>query len=156
MSDQIPVAGEADVDEAVKYAQQAARADSPWRKMDNVARREILLKFADILEANQDRLAYLTRLTLGAPYNPFGKSEIGTALICFRCKWCPFVFSCWHCIGLLSTDTSLDYAGWIDKFGGQSFPADDGFYKIVRNEPLGVVAGYDLLRNPSELRNPGD
>jgi aldehyde dehydrogenase (NAD+)/retinal dehydrogenase len=35
-----------------------------------------------------------------------------------------------------------DYAGWIDKFAGQSFPADDGFYKIVRYEPLGVVAGF--------------
>lgn len=35
----------------------------------------------------------------------------------------------------------LDYAGWADKYSGQSFPADDGFYKIVRNEPLGVVAG---------------
>lgn len=34
-----------------------------------------------------------------------------------------------------------DYAGWVDKFAGQSFPADDGFYKIVRNEPLGAVAG---------------
>lgn len=85
VSDQIPVAAEKDVDEAVRYAQQAARVDSPWRKMDNVARREILLKFADILETNQDRLAYLTRLTLGAPYNPFGKSEIGTALTCLRC-----------------------------------------------------------------------
>jgi hypothetical protein len=38
--------------------------------------------------------------------------------------------------------TASDYAGWIDKFAGQSFPADDGFYKIVRYEPLGVVAGY--------------
>lgn len=35
--------------------------------MDNVQRRDILLKFADIVEASQERLAYLTRLTLGAP-----------------------------------------------------------------------------------------
>lgn len=87
VSDQIPVAAEEDVDEAVKYAQQASRLDSPWRKMDNVQRRDILLKFADIIEANQERLAYLTRLTLGAPYHPFGKSEIGTALTCLRCGY---------------------------------------------------------------------
>ena len=86
MSDQIPVAGEEDVNAAVKHAQEAFRPDSPWRKMDNVARRDILLKFADILEANQERLAYLTRLTLGAPFETFGKGEIGTALTCFRCK----------------------------------------------------------------------
>jgi aldehyde dehydrogenase (NAD+) len=34
-----------------------------------------------------------------------------------------------------------DFAGWIDKFAGESYPADDGFYKLVRHEPLGVVAG---------------
>lgn len=36
-----------------------------------------------------------------------------------------------------------DYAGWVGKFAGQSFPATDGFFKVVRNEPLGVVAGYE-------------
>lgn len=86
VSDQIPVAAEEDVDEAVSRAREASRLDSPWRKMDNVQRREILLKFADILEANQERLAYLTRLTLGAPYHSFGKGEIGTALTCLRCE----------------------------------------------------------------------
>lgn len=85
MSDQIPVSGDEDINEAVKHAQQAFRPDSSWRKMNNVERRDILLKFADIIEENQERLAYLTRLTLGAPYHPFGKSEIGTAITCFRC-----------------------------------------------------------------------
>ncbi|TVY82759.1 Aldehyde dehydrogenase [Lachnellula suecica] len=36
---------------------------------------------------------------------------------------------------------SLDYVGWIDKFAGESYPQDDGFLKIVRNEPLGLTAG---------------
>ncbi|ORY69034.1 aldehyde dehydrogenase domain-containing protein [Pseudomassariella vexata] len=125
VSDQIPVAGNEDVDEAVEFANQAFAANSPWRKMTNVERQKLLLKFADILEANQERLAYLTRLTLGAPYLPFGKSEIDTAIGCFRY-----------------------YAGWVDKHAGQSFPADDGFYKIVRNEPLGVVAGIIPWNGP--------
>lgn len=35
-----------------------------------------------------------------------------------------------------------DYAGWADKIEGESFGArDDGVYKIVRHEPLGVCAG---------------
>lgn len=34
-----------------------------------------------------------------------------------------------------------DYAGWADKITGDMYPADDGFYKIVRHEPLGVCAG---------------
>lgn len=37
---------------------------------------------------------------------------------------------------------SLRYnAGWADKFAGESLPQEDGFLKIVRNEPFGVTAG---------------
>lgn len=35
----------------------------------------------------------------------------------------------------------IDYAGWVDKIGGESYPEDNEFYKIVRYEPLGVCAG---------------
>ncbi|KAL4876845.1 aldehyde dehydrogenase domain-containing protein [Aspergillus karnatakaensis] len=125
VSDQIPVAGPEDVDIAVRAANEAFAPTSPWRLMTFPERQKILLRFADLLEANQEYLASLTRLTLGAPYLPFGKSEIGTAIGCFRY-----------------------YAGWIDKFAGQSFPADDGFYKIVRYEPLGVVAGIIPWNGP--------
>ncbi|KAE8155244.1 aldehyde dehydrogenase [Aspergillus avenaceus] len=125
VSDQIPIAGPDDVDHAVQAAKNAFSPGSQWRKMSNVARGRILTRFADLLEENQDHLAYLTRLTLGAPYHPFGKSEIEMAIGCFRY-----------------------YAGWVDKFAGQSFPADDGFYKIVRNEPLGVVAGITPWNGP--------
>ncbi|KAH6632883.1 Aldehyde/histidinol dehydrogenase [Boeremia exigua] len=123
--DKIPVAGEADVDEAVKIANTAFALDSPWRTMTNAERQKLLFRFADILEANQERLGKLTRTTLGSPFHSFGQSEIQTAIGCFRY-----------------------YAGWIDKFGGQTYPADDGFYKIVRNEPLGVVAGIIPWNGP--------
>ena len=33
------------------------------------------------------------------------------------------------------------YAGWADKIVGDTMPADDGVYKIIRYEPLGVCAG---------------
>jgi aldehyde dehydrogenase (NAD+) len=36
---------------------------------------------------------------------------------------------------------SSDYAGWADKITGESFVDDDGLYKIVQYEPLGVCAG---------------
>jgi aldehyde dehydrogenase (NAD+) len=32
-------------------------------------------------------------------------------------------------------------ACWIDKFAGEPYPQEDGFLKIVRNEPLGVTVG---------------
>lgn len=86
VSNQIPVGGPADVDRAVCAAHGAFSPGSEWRRMTAAERQRILMHFADILEANQERLAYLTRLTLGAPYQPFGRSEIGTAIGCFRCE----------------------------------------------------------------------
>lgn len=34
-----------------------------------------------------------------------------------------------------------DYAGWADKIAGESFNEDNGVFKIVRYDPLGVCAG---------------
>ena len=86
ISDQIPVAGDEDVNAAVEAAQRAFSTGSAWRRMTNFERQQLLLKFANILEKNKEYLAYLSRLTLGAPYLPFGKSEIDTAIGCFRCE----------------------------------------------------------------------
>ena len=94
MTDQIPIAGEQDVDAAVSAANAAFALGSPWRTMINVDRRDLLLKFADLLDRDREHLAYLTRITLGAPYEAFGKGEIGTAIDNFRCKneSCHFCF----------------------------------------------------------------
>ncbi|KAH7131719.1 Aldehyde/histidinol dehydrogenase [Dactylonectria estremocensis] len=125
VSDKVPIAAEEDVNAAVNYAQEAFEHGSPWRSMTGQERQKLLLRFADLLEENQEELARLTRLTLGAPPNPFGMGEIGTAITCFRY-----------------------YAGWTDKHSGQFFPPDDGFYKVVHNEPLGVVAGIIPWNGP--------
>ena len=85
VSDQIPIAGEDDVDRAIAAAQAAFSPKSEWRLMGDFDRQRVLINFADLIEANQEQLASLTRATLGAPYNPFGKSEIDTAIGCFRC-----------------------------------------------------------------------
>lgn len=53
--------------------------------MNDFDRQKVLLKFADLIEANNEYLASLTRVTLGAPYHSFGKKEIETAVGCFRC-----------------------------------------------------------------------
>ncbi|KAK5168187.1 uncharacterized protein LTR77_006755 [Saxophila tyrrhenica] len=123
VSDTIPVAGDADVDTAVRYATAAFAHNAPWRQFAGVDRASVMLRFADLLEKHRDELARLTRLTLGAP--AFGKAEVDTAIGQFRY-----------------------YAGWADKVAGQSFPADGGLYKIVRNEPLGVVAGIIPWNSP--------
>lgn len=115
IANDVPLAGEEDVDAAVAAAGEAFKT---WRKTTAKQRRDCLMKLADLIDANAKPLAELTRLSLGAPWSTFGGFEIGLASEGFRY-----------------------FAGWCDKFTGESYPQEDGFLKIVRNEPLGVCAG---------------
>ena len=76
VSDQVPLSGEQDVDIAVAAAEAAFPA---WKKVTAIDRRDILLKFAGLIEKHGETLAELTRITLGAPYGAFGKFEVGMA-----------------------------------------------------------------------------
>ncbi|CAJ2500115.1 Uu.00g029680.m01.CDS01 [Anthostomella pinea] len=115
VADDIAVAGEDDVDAAVDAAEAAFPA---WRKTSASQRRRLMLKLADLLEEHGDALAELTRITLGNPAASMSIFEIKYTAEAFRY-----------------------FAGWTDKFPGETYPQDDGFLKIVRNEPLGVTAG---------------
>ncbi|KAL7777530.1 hypothetical protein CFE70_004195 [Pyrenophora teres f. teres 0-1] len=115
LADDVPSAGEQDVDIAVDAAEKAFPA---WKKMSAIQRRGIMNKFADLVEKHANDIAELTRISLGQP-SAFGSFEIG-----------------------------LYNAGFIDKFGGESWPQEDGFLKIVRNEPLGVTAGIVPWNGP--------
>jgi aldehyde dehydrogenase (NAD+) len=72
--------GEADVDLAVKAAR--AAFDGPWRRTKPVERQRILLRLADLVEANYEELALLDTLDLGAPYarTVLGKARAGALL----------------------------------------------------------------------------
>lgn len=122
VANDIDNAGAEDVDLAVAAAEKAFPA---WKKLGAKERRDIMYKFAELVEKNGSALAELTRITLGAPYGSFGAFEVGLAAEAFRYN-----------------------AGWIDKFAGESFPQEDGFLKIVRNEPLGVTAGIVPWNGP--------
>lgn len=74
VANDIALAGAEDVDIAVAAAEKAFPA---WKAMSTVQRRGIMLKFADLVEKNAVALAELTRITLGAPYEAFGKFEAG-------------------------------------------------------------------------------
>ncbi|PVH95800.1 aldehyde dehydrogenase [Periconia macrospinosa] len=122
IANDIALAGEADVDAAVAAAEKAFPA---WRKVAPTERRNIMNKFADLVDQHSVQIAELTRACLGAPYKAFGAFEVGMCAEVFRYN-----------------------AGWIDKFGGESWPQEDGFLKIVRNEPLGVTAGIVPWNGP--------
>ncbi|KAL4908680.1 hypothetical protein BDW74DRAFT_175362 [Aspergillus multicolor] len=122
VSDKVPQAGAEDVDAAVAAAQAAF---PQWKAINATERRRILLKFATLVQEHAEGLAELTRVTLGAPYNAFGKFEID-----------------------LCTNAFEYNAGWIDKFAGEAYPQQDGFMRITRHEPLGVTAGIVPWNGP--------
>ncbi|CAG8980373.1 hypothetical protein HYALB_00013720 [Hymenoscyphus albidus] len=122
VADDVDLADEHDVGAAVAAAEKALPA---WKKLPNNARRDTMLKFASLVQKHGVALAELTRVNLGAPYASFGA---------FETSMCAEAF--------------IYNAGWIDKFAGESFPQEDGFLKIVRNEPLGVTAGIVPWNGP--------
>ncbi|OCL03757.1 aldehyde dehydrogenase [Glonium stellatum] len=111
----IQVAGEADVDAAVDAA--AAAFKGPWSKWTGVQRAAVMQKMADLIEKHANEIAPLETKAMGMPLN--------VALFCVK----------------MTADIFRYYAGWTDKIAGEQFPADDGVYKIVQYEPLGVCAG---------------
>ncbi|EXJ92020.1 hypothetical protein A1O3_00570 [Capronia epimyces CBS 606.96] len=122
VSDQVPLAGEKDVEAAVTAAEAAFPA---WKKTTANQRRDILLKLASLIEQHNKELARLARLTLGAPWASFGAFE-----------------------GVVCSETFKYNAGWTDKFAGESFPQENGYLQITRNEPLGVTCGIVPWNGP--------
>ncbi|OQE13272.1 hypothetical protein PENFLA_c051G04395 [Penicillium flavigenum] len=122
VSDKVPVSGQEDVDAAVEAAEAALPS---WKKVTAMERRNLLFRLASLIEKHAEQLSMLTRITLGNPYETMGKFEGGMAAEVFRY-----------------------YAGFIDKFSGESYPQDNGYLKITRHEPLGVTAGIVPWNGP--------
>src|SRR5262245_63866427 len=59
--------GEADIDAAVQAARKAFES-GPWPAMTPAQRARLLLKLADLIEANGDEIALLETLDNGMPY----------------------------------------------------------------------------------------
>ncbi|KAK5078381.1 hypothetical protein LTR51_000570 [Lithohypha guttulata] len=115
ITDLVQVASPKDVDDAVS----AAKAAFPsWRDTAGHKRARIMLKFADLLEQHVEMLAHLESIAMGQPISVAKKMILGPIAI-------------WRY-----------YAGFAGKLPGESYPPDeDGTYKIVQYEPLGVCSG---------------
>ncbi|OAL34944.1 hypothetical protein AYO20_05659 [Fonsecaea nubica] len=119
----IPIAGPEDVDAAVKYAEEAFQG--PWSRFTAIQRTECFLKLATLLDEELIPILTLDSLTSGIPVSLAPIRERNYIRNCL-----------------------LYYAGWTDKQRGDYFPADDGFVKIVRHEPLGVCAAINPFNAP--------
>ncbi|KAF1811492.1 putative aldehyde dehydrogenase [Eremomyces bilateralis CBS 781.70] len=122
----VHIAGEADVDAAVDAAV-AAFKKGPWNTYTAVQRSAVMNKFADLIESRVAEFVRLETLAMGGSYGVQSYAW-GLAARCFRY-----------------------YAGWTDKLAGEVYPPENGEYRMVRYEPLGVCAGIGAWNGSSML-----
>jgi phenylacetaldehyde dehydrogenase len=117
----VPSADEADVDRAVLAARRAFD-DSAWSCMKPTDRERLLLRVADLIEANARELAEIESLDNGKPVTVAQGLDVSMAAQCFRYM-----------------------AGWATKIEGSTLEASipyspsNDFFGYTRKEPVGVV-----------------
>jgi len=109
----IAMAASADVDKAVAAA---TRAYPTWSRLPAADRGRILLKLADLVEANAEDLARLESLDTGHPLRDSLNLDVPRTAACFRY-----------------------FGGMADKFQGETIPVEAGFLNYTLREPVGVV-----------------
>ncbi len=103
----------ADIDRAVTAAQAAYDG---WRTTTAADRGRLLLKLADLVEANADELAILETTDTGHPIKDSKALDVPRTAACYRY-----------------------FGGMADKLQGDVVPVEKGFLNYVQREPLGVV-----------------
>lgn len=110
---EVALAGRADVDKAVDAAERALPA---WSRLAAPERGRILLRLADLIDANAEELARLESLDTGHPVRDSRALDVPRTAACFRY-----------------------FGGMADKFQGETIPVEAGFLNYTLREPLGVV-----------------
>ena len=112
---QVPEAGGEDVDRAVRSGREAL-ASREWGGVNPHKRGAILMRLADLLEANADELAELETRDNGKTYFESRKVDL------------PF-----------AAETFRYFAGLADKVEGSTIPVKGPFFNYTLREPVGVV-----------------
>ena len=110
---EVAMAGREDVDRAVEAAE---RAFPQWSRMSGAERGRILLRLADLIEANAEELARLESLDTGHPLKDSRSLDVPRTAACYRY-----------------------FGGMADKFQGETIPVEPGFLNYTLREPVGVV-----------------
>ena len=104
-----------DVDRAVKAARRSFR-DGSWSRIEPKERKTILLRFADLVQANAAELALLDSIDAGKPITDCEQLDIPDVVNNLR--W---------------------YAEAIDKVFGKISPTGEGNLGLIVRQPVGVV-----------------
>jgi len=110
---EVALAGPADVDKAVAAA---TRAFPAWSRMAAADRGRVLLRLADLIEANAEELARLESLDTGHPIRDSRALDVPRTAACFRY-----------------------FGGMADKFQGDVVPVEAGFLNYLTRDAVGVV-----------------
>ena len=103
-----------DVDRAVAAARRSFEAGD-WSRRAPRDRRAVLLRLAELIERDAERLALMITLDMGKPIAA-AKGEVGGAVACFRY-----------------------FAEAVDKVYGEVGPTGPSVVSLVTREPVGVV-----------------
>jgi aldehyde dehydrogenase (NAD+) len=117
---EVPLAGVAEVDDAVTVARHARAS---WRVMPMSERMAILHRLADLLDARDDEACAINALDNGTPVS-------GMRSGAYTAAWTRY------------------YAGWIDKLDGEVVPVGDEVLDVVVPEPYGVVGAIVPWNGP--------
>ncbi len=113
---EVALAGEADVDEAVRAAR-AAYNSGPWGKMSGEERGRLLWRLADLVDAHADELAEIETFDNGKPIRVSRRGDLPYTSKHFRY-----------------------YAGWASKLEGSTIPVSiPNHFVYTLREPVGVV-----------------
>ena len=124
---QIAEGDTADIDRAVQAARKAFdRGD--WSRQKPADRKKVLLKFADLLEANAGELALLDTLEAGKPIGDCATMDIPDTIHCLR----------WH-------------AEAIDKLYAHVAPTGPENLALILREPIGVVGCVVPWNFPAQM-----
>ena len=124
---QVPRAGQADVDLAVAAAR-TAFDDGRWRNMAPRAKKAILFALADRMEGEADQLALMESLDTGKPISDARNVDIPLAIQTVR--W---------------------YAEALDKVYGEVGPNQHGKFSFAVHEPLGVIGAITPWNFPLHM-----
>ncbi len=116
-----------DVDHAVKAARKAFES-GVWSRMKPADRKKVLLKFADLVEANAGEIALLYCLEAGKPISDCVNTDIPDTLHCLR----------WH-------------AEAIDKLYDRISPTGPENLGLIIREPVGVVGCVVPWNFPAQM-----
>jgi len=114
----------ADVDLAVASARSAFKSGA-WAEMHPRQRKQIMLKWADLIEAHQDEFALLDTLDMGKSISEMVNIDMPDAIDCYR----------WT-------------AESIDKVYGEIAPTGNDTLAMIHHEPVGVVGAITPWNYP--------